>query len=134
MRGLGADAPYWSALAEGRFQLQQCARCRRWHWPAVWRCADCGCWEQRWQGLELEGRLFSWTRSWHDFGAPREFGLPFVSVVVEIDGAAPCRVLGSLIETESVVRIGDRVTGSIESVGLGDERLPVLRWRLVSAA
>jgi uncharacterized protein len=133
MRGLGADARYWQALSAGRLEMQQCARCDHWHWPAVWRCSDCGSWEQKWQEVPLRGTIFAWTRTHHDFGAPPQYKLPFVSVVVTLDGAGHRRLMGTLQGDTSTVHIGARVAGEIGRVTVGDEELPALHWRMVEA-
>lgn len=130
MKGIGADGRYWQALAAGRLVMQQCVRCRQWHWPAVWRCGECGSWEQQWQQVPLRGTIFSWTRTHHDFGAPSQFELPFVSVVVELEGAGQRRLLGTLQGDTANVRIGAPVTGEIGTVTIDDEALPALRWRM----
>lgn len=132
MRGLGADEPYWRALEAGRFEMQRCAGCDEWHWPAVWRCSACSSWEQRWVPVPLVGAVFSWTRTWHDFGAAREHGLPFISVVVSLDAAAARRVLGTLVHDSPAIQIGARVEGHIDRIDVDGRALPVLRWRLSS--
>lgn len=133
MKGPGADERYWQALQEGRLEMQQCNQCSRWNWPAVWRCGECGSWEHSWHQVPLTGRIFSWTRTWHDFGAPREFTLPFVSVLVALDGAGHRRLLGTLAAgPEEVVCSGAEVIGEIITLKVDDAALPALRWRLAS--
>lgn len=131
MKGPGADEHYWKALSAGRLEMQQCSGCRRWNWPAVWRCGECGCWEHEWHEVPLQGSIFTWTRSWYDFGAPREFGLPFVTVVVTLDGADHRRVLGTLVGDGQHVHIGMTVVGQIGKVTIDGDELPTLQWRIV---
>jgi uncharacterized protein len=134
VKGLGADRAYWDALNDGVVKLQQCAGCEKWNWPAVWRCGECGSWEHVWRGVEPKGRIFSWTRTWHEFGAPVELGLPFVSVVVELDGVGGRRLIGTLAETDADVRIGQRVKGEVHRVTFEGESIPALRWHLVDSS
>lgn len=134
MKGLGADRAYWDALASGVVKMQQCAGCEKWNWPAVWRCGECGSWEHRWSEVEPKGRIFSWTRTWHDFGAPAELGLPFVSVVVELDGAGGKRLIGTLSDQDAEIKIGQAVIGEIQPVSFEGESIPALRWRLADPA
>ena len=35
------SAPYWSALAQGRLEVQQCLDCGRWTWPPRPVCSKC---------------------------------------------------------------------------------------------
>ncbi|WP_321884673.1 Zn-ribbon domain-containing OB-fold protein [Paraburkholderia bannensis] len=132
MKGLGADRAYWDALEGGIVKMQQCAGCAKWNWPAVWRCGECGSWEHRWHEVEPKGRIFSWTRTWHDFGAPIELGLPFVSVVVELDGVDGKRLIGTLVNQDGEVKIGQPVMGEVHRVTFEGESIPALRWRLAS--
>jgi uncharacterized protein len=133
LKGLGADGEYWTALARGIVKMQQCAGCMKWNWPAVWRCGDCGSCEHHWREIVPKGRIFSWTRTWHEFGAPAELGLPFVSVVVELDGAGGKRLLGTLEETGAEVSIGQEVVGHPHWLTWDGQPIPALRWRLTSA-
>ena len=113
--GIGADDPYWEALAAGEFRLPRCAGCGRWTWPAHWRCGQCGSWEFRWNAVEPAGTVYSWTRSWSAFDrtAARAGDVPYVVVLVEVDGTDGARVLGVLRGDEAALKIGARVMGAI---------------------
>lgn len=128
----GADGPYWNALAEGRLELPRCAECGRWHWPAVFRCGNCGEWNLRWDAVEMRGRVFSWTRSWHAFAGAEALGAPFVSLIVELPQAGHLRVLGVLAGDDAKLAIGADVHGQASTTPFGEGRIPSLRWRLVS--
>lgn len=130
-RTTGADGPYWQALAAGTLQLQRCAQCAHWHWPAVWRCAHCGSWEQRWEPVEARGTVFSWTRSWHAFGGAEGLDLPYVSMIVELPHAGGRRLLGVLEGDASQLAIGAPVRGATSFTGSDGRNIPALRWRLV---
>jgi hypothetical protein len=130
MKGLGADEEYWKALEQGVIKMQQCVRCGTWNWPAVWRCGECGSWDHRWNEVAPRGRIFSWTRNWHDFGWPSPQGLPYVPVVVELDDAGGHRLLGVLDDPKAEVHIGQRVSGSVTHITWDGESLPALRWSL----
>lgn len=134
MRGLGADDEYWSSLNEGLLRLQSCSGCGKWNWPAVWRCGECGGWQHQWKDVAISGRIFSWTRSWHDFGGPDELTPPFVSVVVELDadfdGQRAVRLLGVLAQSDDPVAIGQVVHGEVIKVTFKGEKIPVIQWSL----
>jgi uncharacterized protein len=133
VRGPGADEHYWQALETGRFELQRCAGCGQWNWPAVWRCGTCGSWEQGWHPVSLQGHVFSWTRTWHDFGSAPQFVRPFVTVLVELDQTGGRRVLGTVCGDSAGIHIGARVSGRIIRVALEDRELPALQWQLLAA-
>ena len=127
MKGLGADERYWQSLGKGHVELPRCADCRRWHWPAPFRCGDCGSWDMEWTPVELDGRIFTWTRTWHPFSGTESLGLPFAPVLIELPQAGGIRLLG-LLEGKGEPRIGDRVTGRIDSTKAFDRTIPSLRW------
>ncbi|GAB3378758.1 OB-fold domain-containing protein [Spongiibacter taiwanensis] len=130
MKGLGADQPYWQGLEKGELHIQQCPQCETWHVPAVWRCGECGNWDLQWQQKAIAGVIYSWTRTWHNFGAPAEIELPYLSVVVEIDNAGGRRMMGVLDgDAQTPVAIGDRVSGSVYTVTVDGESVPALRWQ-----
>jgi len=83
--------------------------------------------------VPLAGRVFSWTRTWHDFGTAPELGRPFVSVLVELDGAGGRRVFGTLPGDGKGVRIGATVRGEIIEVAFDGAIIPGLRWHLADA-
>lgn len=127
---IGAEGPYWEALLDGRLALQKCARCKRWHTPAVWRCSHCGSWDHVWEDVPMRGRIFTWTRNWHRFGGQEALDLPFVTVVVELDGADGARVMGLLDKDSADVAIGASVTGIRTDTSYADRKVPSIRWSL----
>ncbi|MGQ0619488.1 MAG: Zn-ribbon domain-containing OB-fold protein [Panacagrimonas sp.] len=127
----GADGPYWSALAEGRLILPRCTGCGRWHWPAVYRCGNCGTWDLAWETVEMTGRVFSWTRTWHPFGGSEGIGVPYVSLIVELPRAGDRRLLGILAGDEAGLGIGAVVHGEAGRTRMGADEIPSLRWSLV---
>ena len=130
--GIGADDPFWEALEAGEFRLPRCAGCDRWTWPAHWRCGRCGSWEFRWTALEPAGAVYSWTRSWYAFDRTRERAadVPYVVVLVEVDGTDGGRVLGVLTGDEAPLKIGARVTGTILPSSEKAKRYPSMVWSL----
>lgn len=124
---LGAEGPYWEGLGEGRLVLPRCRGCRRWHWPAVWRCGRCGCWDQEWIEQPLEGVVFTWTRTHHRFGGTEGLAVPYVTVLVKLGGSG-IRLMGVLEGDEAELRIGAAVTGRIDRTRYGDATVPSIRW------
>jgi uncharacterized OB-fold protein len=127
-RGLGPDEPYWSALSEGRLALPRCRSCGTWHWPAVSRCGICGSWQQEWHNVPLEGRVFTWTRTWHAFQGAEGLHAPFVTVLVELPRTGGRRVLGLYDGDEP--KIGTNVVGTVRGTTVSGGSLPALHWRL----
>jgi uncharacterized protein len=125
----GADGPYWDALAEGRLVLPQCKGCGTWHWPAVWRCGNCGSWEQHWHVQLLAGAVFTWTRTHHRFGGTEGLALPYVTALVTLS-AVPIRLQGLIEGDDAALKIGAVVSGRVDRTRFGDADIPSIRWTL----
>lgn len=134
MRGLGADDEYWKGLAQGKVRVQRCTGCGHWHIPAVWRCGECGSWELQWNEVKPQGRIFTWTRTWHEFGSPVELGRPLALVVVELDDAGGRRLLGTMVDPLAELKIGQRVVGEVIQTTSQEETIPALRWKFLDDA
>ncbi len=134
MRGLGADEEYWSGLGKGVVKVQQCNGCGQWHVPPVWRCGECSSWELHWQTVEPKGNIFAWTRTWHQFGAPRELGLPILVALVELEGAGRRRLMGTMADPSAEVRIGQPVVGEVIQTTMEGETIHAIRWKPIGGA
>jgi len=130
--GIGADDPFWEALEAGEFRLPRCAGCGRWTWPAHWRCGECGSWDFVWTALPPKGTVYSWTRTWYAFDRTKERAgdVPYVVLLVEIDGADGARVLGVLAGDDAALKIGAPVTGTILPPSEKAKGYPSVVWRL----
>ena|SRR5256886_177559 len=130
--GIGADDPFWEALEAGEVRLPRCAGCGRWTWPAHWRCGECGSWEFHWNVVEPAGTVYSWTRTWYAFDRTRERAgdVPYVVVLVEIDGTDGARVLGVLNGDEAAVKIGARAAGAVLPPSEKTLGYPSIVWSL----
>jgi uncharacterized protein len=130
--GIGADDPFWEALERGEFRLPRCGGCRRWTWPAHWRCGVCGAWDFDWTPLAPKGTVYSWTRTWYAFDRTRERAedLPYSVVLVEIDGAGGARVMGVLAGDDAGLKIGAPVNGTILPPSDKAKGYPSVVWTL----
>lgn len=130
--GIGADGPFWQALQGGEFRLPRCGGCGRWIWPAHWRCGECGSWEFNWSVVEPAGTVYSWTRTWYAFDRTRERagGVPYVVVLVEVDGTDGARVLGVLAGDEAPLKVGARVTGAVLPPSERSLGYPSIAWSI----
>lgn len=124
------DAPYWAALGEGQLRIQRCQRCRRWCWPADWRCPGCGSYDFDWPAVDPVGTVYSWVRSQLPFVAAYADLVPYVDVLVELPGAGGARLLGLLTGPEEGLAIGAGVRGTFQPASERTIGLPVLTWAL----
>ena len=127
-KGLGADEPYWQSLAQGELRLPRCARCRRWRWPAPFRCGDCGSTEMDWVAVDPVGRIYTWTRTWHRFAGTETFPTPYVPVLVELPDAGGIRLLGLLDKDLGEPAIGKKVTGRVVQIETFGKSVPAWWW------
>ena len=125
-----ADAPYWEGLREGALRIQKCDGCGSWQWPAVYRCGECGRWDPPWRDVAMHGTIFSWTRTWQAFPGLELFGLPFITVLVELAGAGGVRLMGILDGEDEGIAIGKPVQGEIIERTMQGEVMPTVVWRL----
>lgn len=126
---IGAEGPYFDALLDGRLELPRCDGCGRWHWPAVWRCGDCGGTAQGWHERAIAGSVFTYARTHHPFGGTEHFARPFTTVLVSVADTT-IRLAGVLEGDEAGLRIGAPVTGRVDRTRFGESSIPSLRWTL----
>jgi uncharacterized OB-fold protein len=55
-------APFWTALANGRFTSTKCTACGHVTFPPKPVCPNCWSSDIRWKELKTTGVLYSWTR------------------------------------------------------------------------
>jgi uncharacterized OB-fold protein len=130
--GIGADDRYWEALEEGVFELPRCADCKRWMWPAHYRCGQCGSWQLLWEPVDPVGTVYAWTRCWYTFDRTTERApdVPYVVVLAEIPAAGDARVTGVLRGAEDRLRIGAPVRGHIAAPSAKTKGYATIRWEL----
>ena len=130
--GIGADEPYWAALAGGEFKLPRCAKCKTWTWPAHYRC-PCGSWDFDWEAVEPVGTVFSWTRTWYPFDRvpERHAVLPYATVLAEIPAAGGARVFGMVKGSDEGLKIGLPVRGVVTPASPDSKGYATICWELV---
>lgn len=122
----GNDQPFWEGLREERLLLPRCVACGRWRALGRLICPSCWAFETSWEEVAPRGCVFSWVRSHRAFMSELDVPVPYVTVLVELDGVA-VRLLGILRGDDLAPRIGDRVTGFVEQPDKA--AWPILRWR-----
>lgn len=134
------DDPYWEGLEDGVLQLPRCSGCSRSRWESIggvlgWptvRCGNCGTWDMDWVAVPMTGTIYSWGRSNQVFGGmeARRDQIPYVTLDVELDAPEGPRVLGVLKGPADELRVGARVTGSIDPPSVVTKGYAGLRWTL----
>lgn len=128
----GLDQPFWDGLAAGDLKIQKCVSCGAWVWAPQWRCPYCGGWEMRWDAVQPEGVIYSWTRTWHPFAPELASVVPYVVALVELPQAGGARLMGTIVGPSDQIRIGALVSGEIQPPNDLTSGLAVMRWRLAN--
>jgi uncharacterized OB-fold protein len=91
------SGPYWSALAEGRLDLQRCRDCGHWTWPARPVCSGCQGEHLAWEPVKGTGEVHSWIVT-HQVYAPSLAALvPYTTVLVRLDEQDDILIPGRLV-------------------------------------
>ncbi len=85
-------ALWTEATAAGRLAFPRCAACGAWNWYPMPACRACGASNMRMEEVPARGAVHSWTRVHRAFGGEPVAALPYVVVIVAIDGAPGVRL------------------------------------------
>jgi uncharacterized OB-fold protein len=130
----GLGAPYFEGLRRERLLLPRCRACGLFQWPPGWICHACHAADLSWTQVEPEGVIFSWARSWHAVHPALKDAVPYLTVIVEIEGAGGVRLVGNLLgDPLQTVRIGARVRGRFEHHAHGAPPYTLLQWTAADA-
>jgi uncharacterized OB-fold protein len=123
------SAPYWTALAQGRLELQHCPTCGHWTWPPRPICSGCHSEGMAWEPVAGTGEVHSWIVT-HQVYAPTFVELvPYTIVLVRLDEQDDILIPGPLVSDGSdvtEVRQGLRVRAVTERV---DDSIGHLAWK-----
>jgi len=118
-------APYWAALAEGRFVMQRCRACARWTWPARPICSGCHGFDLEWTDASGGGEIRSWVVTHQPYGPDLAKMVPYTVALVRVDEQEDILIPGVLLEAGDV-QAGLRVQAVTERI---DEKVGLLHWR-----
>jgi uncharacterized OB-fold protein len=121
------SAPYWSALAEGRFMLQRCQDCGRWTWPVRPLCSGCHGEHLSWEESEGSGEVYSWVVTHQPYGPDLAKEVPYTVALVRLDEQDDILIPGRLF-ADVEIHQGLRVQAAPERVTAD---LGVLNWEAV---
>jgi uncharacterized protein len=120
-------APYWSALADGRFEVQHCRQCHRWTWPARPICSGCHGDDLAWEEPAGTGEVYSWVVTHQPYGPDLAALVPYTVALVRLDEQDDILVPGRLLDDPEVHQ-GLRVRAVPERVA---DEVGVLCWEAV---
>lgn len=109
------DAPFWEATRREELRIQRCTDCGRFQWGPEHICHHCHSFALEFARVEPTGRIFSWERVWHPAKPELSDHVPFVIVLVELDGTPGIHLIGNLAgDQEATVEIGTPVRARFE--------------------
>ena len=80
--------------------------------------------------MPAKGTVFTWTRTWQPFVPEFAESLPYITVVVELEGAGGTRLVGILLgDQRRDPELGEPVEGVIQLASELTSGVPVLRWQ-----
>jgi uncharacterized OB-fold protein len=121
----GLDRPYWEGLHASVLRLQRCVPCQAFQWGPEWICHRCLGEDLEWVAVPPVGTIYSWERVWHPVTPALADAVPYLAVIVEVEGTG-VRLVGNLLGArDQQVRIGTRVEGVFER----HEGYSLLQWR-----
>ncbi|CAN5658304.1 hypothetical protein BH10ACT9_BH10ACT9_03600 [soil metagenome] len=105
--------PFWKALSQSVFMLQQCTTCGYVRFPAAERCPECWSPGGMWQEVNPVGTIWSHTTYHRALHPALADAVPYRVVLVELDGGPllPGRLLG-----DEAPITGNRVHGVFTTV------------------
>ena len=103
-------APFWEAALEHRLVAPRCTACNAFRLPPAPFCWRCRKQEAEWVELTGEGTVYTFTITRRALIPQLEGCIPYVVVVVDLDGAPGARLIGNLLGSDpDTVHIGMRV-------------------------
>jgi hypothetical protein len=117
-------APYWKALAEGRFMLQRCRQCGHWTWPARPICSHCHGADLDWTESPGTGEVYSWVVTHQPYGPDLARMVPYTVALVRIDEQDDILIPGRYVGTADIHQ-GLRVRASTETA---TDEIGLLTW------
>lgn len=93
----GVDAGFWEAARRHQLALQRCRSCGAFQAPPEWVCHRCHSRDLGWATMPGRGRVFSWIRVHHAAHPALRARLPYLVVLVEVDGTGGVRLIGNLL-------------------------------------
>jgi uncharacterized OB-fold protein len=119
------SAPYWAALAEGRFLLQHCADCGRWTWPARPICSGCHGDNLAWEAATGTGEVYSWVITHQPYAPDLARIVPYAIALVRVDEQDDILIPGRYVSDDVPIEQGLRVRVVPERV---TDDIGVLNW------
>jgi uncharacterized OB-fold protein len=105
-----ADAdtlPWWEEAAAHRLVVQRCEACAATRHPPGPTCPRCRCFAHGWLELSGRGTVYTYTVVHRAFVPSLRERVPYVVVVVDLEGGGGARLLSNLVDCDpAAVSVG----------------------------
>jgi uncharacterized OB-fold protein len=123
---------WWEAAADHRLVVQRCTQCGQTRHPPGPVCPRCRSTSSAWSATAGTGTVYTYTVVRQAFIPSLQDKLPYVVVVVELDGGDGARIVSNLVDVEpEEVAVGMPVEVVWEDMG---PELAVPRFRSAPGA
>jgi uncharacterized protein len=124
---------WWEAAAAHRLVVQRCTDCGHTRHPPGPVCPRCRSLASEWSAVAGTGTVYTYTVVRQAFIPSLQDKLPYVVIVVELDGANGARIVSNLVDVEpEEVTVGMPVEVVWEDMG-PELAVPRFRWAPTSA-
>lgn len=96
---------FWDAVARRELAIQRCRDCGGFQHPPRPLCRACGGASLEFERVSGEGRLWSWTTTYHEVIGGFGPALPFTCMVIELPEQVGLYVLSDLIGRERPIAL-----------------------------
>jgi 3-oxo-4,17-pregnadiene-20-carboxyl-CoA hydratase alpha subunit len=111
---------WWQAAAEHKLLVQRCADCGRMRLPPGPLCPACRSFKHGWQELSGRGTVYTYTIVHRVYIPSLADRLPYVVIVVDLDGGGGTRLLSNLVDADpAAVDVGMAVEVVWEDIAPG---------------
>jgi uncharacterized protein len=117
-------APYWTALAQGRFIVQHCRDCGTWTWPARPICSGCHNDNLAWDEPRATGAVYSWVVTHQAYGPDLARMVPYTVALVRLDEQDDILIPGRFV-SDVEIHQGLSVRAAPEAV---TDDVGILNW------
>jgi uncharacterized protein len=103
-------APFWEATTRHELIAPKCTKCGEFRMPPAPFCWNCRAQDVEWVTLPGTGSIFTYTVTHQPLLPSLADVVPYITVVVDMDGAAGVRLVSQLVNADpSTLAIGQRV-------------------------
>lgn len=128
--GLGDE--YWAATRRHELVVQHCNACNNDQWGPEWVCYKCHSFDLGYRQVSPKGTIYSWERAWYPVHPALKDGVPYITVLVELDDAPGIKMVGNMVgDPHQTVWIGGKAEAVFEDHDDASKPFTLVQWKAV---